>query len=151
MAKSRNGLDAAVETALATVAPDPASLVQSVTPELLEGVRVERIVTLEAGQAVCGIYLGEGAHVEVNDPVTGEVRDLATHRIEVRPNIVARLIESHQLKRELPQHLNKEVRVIKLGLVDTRGGRRVNDFIVAPVVTTEATVSTSDGTTSGRA
>lgn len=114
------------------LAPDPATLVETITPDALRGVTIERVVTLDPGQMVRGKYLGMGAILEVHDPVTGEVRELATHRIEVRDGVVARIIESHQIARELPQYMGKRVRVMKLGQVSTRKGRRVNDFIIAP-------------------
>lgn len=114
------------------LAPDPATLVEDITPASLVGVNIERVVTLDPGKMVRGLYLGLGPKVELTDPVTGEVRELDTHRIEVKPGVVARLIESHQLARELPPLQGKRVRVMKLGQVSTRKGRRVNDFIVAP-------------------
>lgn len=114
------------------LAPDPSTLVEDITPASLVGVNIERVVTLDAGKMVRGLYLGTGPVVELTDPVTGEVRELQTHRIEVKPGVVARLIESHQLARELPPLKGQRVRVMKLGQVSTRKGRRVNDFIVAP-------------------
>jgi hypothetical protein len=123
----KSGLEAFTD-----LVPTADSFITPVTADLLQGIAIERLVKLEPGQAVVGKYLGLGAHVEINDAVTGEVRDLPTHRIEVRPNVVVRLIESYQLKMELPRLIDKRVRVILLGKQETRGGRRVNDFIVAP-------------------
>ena len=126
--------DAVGAKLVGSIAPDPSSLVEQVTPESLRGINIERVVTLDPGTLIRGKYLGPGAALEVTDPVTGEARDVGTHRFEVRDGVVARVMDSHQLGRELPQYTGKRVRVIKLGLVDTRKGRRVNDFIVAPEV-----------------
>lgn len=141
---SKNGNGGKLEkidgvTDIVPIVPEVADLVEKVTSESLVGIQIDRIVNLEAGQMVRGKYLGTGPEVEVHDVVTGEVRNLVTHRIEVRPNIVVRLIESFQLKRELPPLLNKRVRVIKVGQVDTRRGTRVNDWVVAPELNQETT------------
>ena len=145
MAKKNGNADDS--TALATVdAPDYQQYVEQVDNSWLEGIKIERIVTLEAGQGVRGMYLGIGPTVEVTDPVTGEVRDLPTRRIEVKKDIVVRLLDTSQLKRELDATpVGTRLRIIKLGQVDTRKGRRVNDFIVAP----ETTQPAANGTQSG--
>ena len=115
-----------------SIAPDPTSLIETVTAESLKGIDLERVVSLDAGQMLRGIYLGTGPNVELTDTVTGEVRELATHRIEVRPGMIARVIESYQLARELPPLKGQRVRVIRLNQVSTRKGRRVNEWVVAP-------------------
>lgn len=117
---------------MSKIAPDPMTFIEDITTKSLEGISIERVVTLDPGKMIRGKYLGMGAVMEVSDPVTGEVRELGTHRIEVRDGLVARLMSSHQLDRELPPLMHKRVRVMKLGQVSTRKGRRVNDFIVAP-------------------
>jgi hypothetical protein len=115
-------------------APDLQQFVEQVDASWLEGIKIERIVTLETGQGVRGLYQGIGPTVEVSDPVTGEVRELPTHRVEVKKDITIRLLESSQLKRELAViPIGTNVRIIKLGQVETRKSRRVNDYIVAVV------------------
>lgn len=132
--KSENGITDVVPVGTSAVAaPDYQQFVETVTADWLEGIKIERIVTLDNGQGVRGEFLGVGPTVEVSDPVTGEVRDLPTWRIEVKKDIVIRLLDSSQLGREFKtMTVGTRVRVIKLGQVDTRKGRRVNDFIVAP-------------------
>lgn len=109
------------------------AFVTPITKEDIAKTAIERLVTLDAGQKVVGTYLGLGPTVELTDTMTGEVRDVATHRIQVAPNVTIRLIESYQLKRELPQHKDKKVVVMKLGQVNTRMGKRVNDWVVSAV------------------
>lgn len=110
---------------------DPAQLVERITKSALEGVNIERIVSLDAGQMLRGIYRGKGPMAEVTDPVTGEIREIETHRIEAKPGVVARLFNSHQLARELEGLDGKRLRIMKLGQVQTKKGRRVNDYIIA--------------------
>lgn len=111
--------------------PDSQSFVEKVDPSWLEGIKIERIATLEPGDGIRGIFQGPGPTVEVSDPVTGETRDLGTWRIEVKPDVVCRLLTSSQLEREFRAiAVGRRVRVIKLGQVATRKGRRVNDFVV---------------------
>lgn len=110
---------------------DPAQLVEPITKAALEGVNIERILSLDAGQMIRGTYLGKGPKAEVTDPVTGEVREIDTHRIEARPGIVARIFDSHQLARELEGKNGERLRIMKLGQVSTKKGRRVNDYIIA--------------------
>jgi hypothetical protein len=147
MAK-KNGSELTTPNTITDIAPVTApnyqQFVETVDESWLEGIKIERIVTLDAGQGVRGAYLGIGPTVEVSDPVTGEVRDLPTHRVAVRDNVVVRLLESSQLKRELAViKPGTQVRIIKLGQVDTRKGRRVNDYIVAPVPSEDITSGTA--------
>lgn len=142
MSKKKNGKN---ETALAQtdaigaelvtgIAPDPSTLVEDITPQSLKGMTIERVVTIDPGKMITGTYLGKGPLIEIADPVTGEVRELATHRFEIRPGVVGRVIESHQLARELTEDkVGEKLRVMKLGQVSTRKGRRVNDWVVGPV------------------
>lgn len=104
--------------------------VEAVTPESLRGVNIERVVSLEAGQMIRGEYMGPGPEIETTDPVTGEVRNLGTHRFKVADGVALRVISSHQLSRELPQHVGKRVRLMKVGQVQTRKGFRVTDWVI---------------------
>ena len=138
--KTKTNGSTTTTTALATTATDtdimagivdPAQLVERITKSALAGVNIERIVSLDAGMMIRGKYLGLGPKAEVTDPVTGEVREIDTHRIEAKPGIVARLFDSHQLARELAGKEGEHLRIMKLGQVTTKKNRRVNDYIVA--------------------
>jgi len=106
--------------------------IEVLSPEFLEGVQLERVVKLEDGQGLRGKFLGAGAFIQTTDMTTGEVKDLPTWRIEVRPNQVARLIGTYQLNQAFsimpPSTL---VRVARIGLVETKNKRRVTDYVVA--------------------
>ena len=124
--------DAGITEIVPVKAPELQGFVENIDATWLEGIKIARIVKLDDGQGVRGIYMGLGANVEVHDPTTGEVRDVPTHLVEVRPDVMVRLIESSQLKRELAiVPPGTRVRIMKIGQVDTRRGRRVNDYIVA--------------------
>jgi hypothetical protein len=133
MAKAKTTELAVVEGVTAIEkAGDVSGFVEQVDASWLEGVTVERVVTLEAGQGVRGVYLGPGAPVEVHDPVTGEVRELGTWRIEAREGIVLRLLDSAKLRREFPGiAVGSRVRVMRGGQIRTGAGRNVTDYIVA--------------------
>lgn len=122
---------------MGVVVPDVTGFMTELRPEDLLGIQIEKIVTFKANQVIRGIYLGMGPVVESTDPVTGEVKELGTHRVQVSKDIIIRLISTYQLARELPQHVGKRVRIIKLGQVE-RGTKRVNDYIVAPELNQDA-------------
>jgi hypothetical protein len=125
--------EAIKEMTVAESLPAPASLVERYDQSWLEGIDIERIVSLEEGDGVRGIFRGSGPEIEITDTVTGEVKALGTWRIEVRPGIVVRLLDSAKLKREFPTiPVGRKVRVMRLGQINTRAGRRVTDYIVAP-------------------
>lgn len=117
-----------VGAAAATVAT---AYVEQFDASWLDGITIERIVPLQEGQGVRGIFLGRGPSVEVADPVTGEVRELGTWRIEVSPGVVIRLLDSARLRSDLAALAPQvKVRIMRLGSVDTKRGRRVTDYIV---------------------
>jgi len=114
-------------------------LVETMDASWMEGVQVERVVILEDGKGIKGKFLGEGPPCEVADPVTGDMRPLKTWRIEIKPNIVARLLGSARLNSEfscpseMEEHprLGQRVRVGRIGKVESKRGRQVTDYFVA--------------------
>lgn len=112
--------------------PDASDLVETIDQSWLDGVTVERTITLEEGQGIRGRFLGSGPPVELTDPVTGELKELGTWRIELRAGIVARLLDSARLRVELRSAtLGRRVRIARLGTLRTSKGRNVTDYLVA--------------------
>ena len=108
------------------------SFIEVLSPEFLENVTLERIVKLEDGQGLRGMFLGAGAFIETTSLETGEVVNLPTWRIEVRPSQVARLIGTYQLNQAFSiMPPSTMVRVARLGMVETKNKRRVTDYVVA--------------------
>jgi hypothetical protein len=82
----------------------------------------------EPGQYIDGILEGPGPAVEGRD-ADGELVKLNTFTFAVGRHKFA-LISSYQLDSQLPEHFGKRARVTFHGQTSTKGGRRVNDFII---------------------
>jgi hypothetical protein len=108
-------------------------IVEKVDRSWLDGVQLERLLTLADGQGIRGLFLGAGPLVEMTDPATGEVRPVGTWRFEVRPGIIVRLLGGARLDAEFKsmEAGKVRVRVARIGQVSTRRGRRVTDYLIA--------------------
>lgn len=114
-----------------------ASGVETFTAEDFEKVMEEfqfgaKVVTLEAGQGIRGLYVGPGTPVEARDPENGDMRPLATHEFELDEGVRIKLIESHQMKAELPPLIGKQCIVIRGGETKSKAGRKVTEYLIGP-------------------
>lgn len=91
-----------------------------------------KVVTLEAAQGIRGLYVGPGTPVEARDPETGDMRPLATHEFELDDGTRIKLIESHQMKAELPSLVGKQCIVIRGGETKSKAGRKVTEYLIGP-------------------
>jgi hypothetical protein len=105
------------------------------TAETLKGYQLEHVLSVKEGHAIKGVYLGIGPSIDMTDDTTGEVRAVKTHRLQIGPNMIARLIGSVGLdSKMLDDYIGKEIMVLRGPKVDTRKGRRVNQYIVGPAI-----------------
>lgn len=99
--------------------------------EMRDGTMAPKIISLEEpGSYVTGILIGEGSGVDFKD-ADGEERILPTFNFRLENGFIAGVIASHQMSKELPNFIGKNVRVMKLGQFTSKKGRRVNDFAIA--------------------
>lgn len=92
----------------------------------------EKLISLEEGDSIEGVYLGEGDPVEITVPQTGEVRIVKTHRFRFKgTGIIGAIMGSAKLNAKLPHHVGEEVYVEKEAQTNTRAGNRVNNFLIA--------------------
>lgn len=93
---------------------------------------VRHFINLKEGQKLLGNYTGEGSGMDFTDPQTGEVRHAKTFIFQVRDNISVELLGSHQLEKRMKDvAIGKRVAIMHCGQVNTRTGRRVNDYLIA--------------------
>jgi len=126
----------AKDTEMAPVTP-PSALVGKATEtdvaEMLSGKYevAPQIASLEEGDKIEGILEGEGPMAEVNDPTTGEVREIRTWII-ANASGTARvsILTSAQLERKLPPFVGGFVKIVRGKDIKTNGGRRVADYLV---------------------
>lgn len=126
---------------LSDASTDVARYVEQFDASWLKGVQVEKIVPLADGQGVRGAFLGAGGPVEISDPLTGEVRPLGTWRVRVAASVVIRLLDSARLRSDLcnlPTDGSAHVRIMRVGSVDTKRGRRVTDYVVGVAIAEKA-------------
>ena len=112
-----------------------ASGVKTFAPEDFQKVMDEfefgaKVVTLEPGQGIEGLYIGVGSPVEARDTETGEMKALPTHEFELDDGVKIKLIESHQMRSELPVFQGMQVIVIRGHETKTKGGRRVTEYLI---------------------
>lgn len=96
--------------------------------QVKDGFACEVIRSLPEGSMIEGEYQGVGPSVEMQDPGTGEVRDVPTVRLLHVSGVVVNIPETAQLKRLRSVPVGKRVEISNLGQIDTRKGRRANDY-----------------------
>ncbi len=115
-----------------------ASGVETFTADSFEQVMEEyqfgaKVVTLEQGQGFRNVlYIGPGSPVETTDVETGEPKALPTHEFELPDGVRVKLIESHQMRVELPPLIGQRIVLIRGGAQDTKKGRRVTEYLIGP-------------------
>lgn len=99
-----------------------------------EGHEIERMIQIPEGRSLAGIYRGRGGDASLPNPTTGEVQVLPTYRIapDGKAGVVVSVVGSAALARQLeavPE--GSHIVIARGGLVQTRAGRFVRDWIVA--------------------
>jgi hypothetical protein len=107
-----------------------------------DGQTIERIVPMQEGDSIRGVFQGPGEPLEMADANTGEIRVLGTWRVLVAHlpgggQAIAVLISSSQLEREFARFKREDgtwekpfITVVRGPQIDTRGGRRVTQYLV---------------------
>lgn len=98
------------------------------SPNVPEGFECQIVRNIPEGKAVKGEYLGPGAKIEMIDAGTGEVKDVPSVRLRLTGGLTLDIPESAQLSRLRNVAVGKLVCIARLGQVQTRGGRRCNEF-----------------------
>ena len=148
MGKKNESLVPAVDRSLAALSDEIADVgIKPASADMFDGMTIEHVVSLQDGDSISGVFLGEGESVlakndkviERIDPETGEVTKvtettetpLKTWRIEVQPGKVACVVSSAQLDTRMPGvPLGDFVTVARLGTGRTRRGQQITRYLI---------------------